>query len=422
MARRQPDQPLRRLARRHPGGGHFNAVVHRIAQQVRQRRVQLLQDVAVHLRGLAFDLQPHLLAQRAAQVADHTRQAAHAIAEGPHAAGQRGVVQALGQVAHAPAEFVDLTGALRKLLLALIDDAIGVVQRGLRASVQRLSGQGGAHAVQRLHRARLHAAQAQHGRAERRDPVRFDQRFAGEAQQFVERVRGHAQHALAIAQPQVRTAPSRQRDAGLGGRRLVRHLDRRREIEGPGRAGRRRRGLRRMGRAAQPGDKAVDLSAQFNARRGHALQQVGAQQQGVDIGGLQAQAPFLRLHQAVFHGVRDAHRGVQVHDAGGALERMRRPHAGFQLRRRGWILLQRQQAVVQHLHLGAGLELEQFQERRVAHLFRVHARLRSKACISKVSSNTPTARPPQRATPREYFRLAPSTVAGRASSRPRSTA
>ena len=37
-------------------------------------------------------------------------------------------------------------------------------------------------------------------------------------------------------------------------------------------------------------------------------------------------------------------------------------------------MLQRQQAVVQHLHLGAGFQLEQFQQGRVSHLVRVHAR------------------------------------------------
>ena len=132
-------------------------MVHRIAQQVHQRRVQLVQDVAVDLSGFALDLQSHLLAQRASQVAHHARHAAQAIAEGPHAAGQRRVVQALRQMPHAPAELVDLGRAFGQLALGLLDDALGVVQRRLHPRVDRLAGQRRAHAVQRLPGARLHA-------------------------------------------------------------------------------------------------------------------------------------------------------------------------------------------------------------------------------------------------------------------------
>src|SRR5262249_27178580 len=41
--------------------GRLQAVVHRVTQQVRQRGFELLQNVAVHLRRLALDLQAHLL-------------------------------------------------------------------------------------------------------------------------------------------------------------------------------------------------------------------------------------------------------------------------------------------------------------------------------------------------------------------------
>ena len=96
--------------------------------------------------GFALDLQSHLLAQRASQVAHHARHAAQAIAEGPHAAGQRRVVQALRQMPHAPAELVDLGRAFGQLALGLLDDALGVVQRRLHPRVDRLAGQRAARA------------------------------------------------------------------------------------------------------------------------------------------------------------------------------------------------------------------------------------------------------------------------------------
>ncbi|KAG1309814.1 hypothetical protein G6F62_014744 [Rhizopus arrhizus] len=101
-------------------------------------------------------------------------------------------------MAHAPAEFVDLAGASRQFLLAFPHDALGIVQRGLDACVHVLARQRGAHAVQRRRGARLHAPQPQHGCAERSDPVRFHQRFAGQAQQLVQCIRRHPQDALAF--------------------------------------------------------------------------------------------------------------------------------------------------------------------------------------------------------------------------------
>ncbi len=80
-----------------PGGtahfGRLDAVIHRIAQQVGQRGVELFEDVAVHLGLFARQRQMHRRLASAAEVAHHARIAHDAVRERSHATGQRGVVK-----------------------------------------------------------------------------------------------------------------------------------------------------------------------------------------------------------------------------------------------------------------------------------------------------------------------------------------
>ena len=62
--------PHRRLAGRAAVLGHLEAVVQRVADQVVERRLEPVEDVAVDAGGLADDLEPRLLAELAGQVAD----------------------------------------------------------------------------------------------------------------------------------------------------------------------------------------------------------------------------------------------------------------------------------------------------------------------------------------------------------------
>ena len=98
--------------------GRFAAVIHGVAQQVRQRAFQPLQDVAVHLGIFADDFEPHLLAQGAGQVAHHARETANAIAEGPHARAQHFQIHALRKVRGAAVEHVQFLHAIGQKLLA----------------------------------------------------------------------------------------------------------------------------------------------------------------------------------------------------------------------------------------------------------------------------------------------------------------
>ena len=126
----------------------FAAVIHRVAQQVRQRAFQSLQDVAVHLGVLADDFEPHLLAQRAGQVAHHARKAADAIAEGPHARAQHFEIHALRKVGRAAVEHVQLLHPVGQKLLAFGRFAAQLVKLMFRALGQVLFAQPVAQVVQ----------------------------------------------------------------------------------------------------------------------------------------------------------------------------------------------------------------------------------------------------------------------------------
>ncbi|MCY1355688.1 hypothetical protein D9M69_421190 [compost metagenome] len=101
----------------------------------------------------------------------------------------------------------------------------------------------------------------------------------------------------------------------------------------------------------------------------------------------------LRGDQAVFHRVGHAHAGVEPDDARRALERMRRAHARLQVLGGGRVALQRQQPGVEDFGLRFGLEREQLEQRGVAQLFGVHARLRASAWRSRAASSRPMLRP-----------------------------
>ena len=76
----------------------LDPVIDGVAEQVTERSVELHQDVAIHLRALAGDLEPHLFAERLSHFADHARKSDNAVGERSHAAGERSVIQTMRQV------------------------------------------------------------------------------------------------------------------------------------------------------------------------------------------------------------------------------------------------------------------------------------------------------------------------------------
>ena len=72
------------------------------------------------------------------------------------------------------------------------------IERGQCLRVEAF-GEGFEAGIERARRVALHAFDAQHGFGERFEPARFDQRFTGQAEQPVEVVGAHAQHAFGVA-------------------------------------------------------------------------------------------------------------------------------------------------------------------------------------------------------------------------------
>ena len=105
-------------------------MVHGIAQQVGERRFELLQHIAVDLGVLTFYVQAHLLAEGTAEIAQHARLADEHIGERAHARGQRGVVHQLRALATLPAELIEVGHMPGEHLLALAEQLPGLGQHG----------------------------------------------------------------------------------------------------------------------------------------------------------------------------------------------------------------------------------------------------------------------------------------------------
>ncbi|MCY1451307.1 hypothetical protein D9M71_681650 [compost metagenome] len=114
-------------------------------------------------------------------------------------------------------------------------------------------------------------------------------------------------------------------------------------------------------------------------RGGDAHQQIGALQQRIDVLGAQQQTALLGGDQAIFHDMSDADARIDTHDPRRPLQGMGRAHTGFQLVGLGRVAFQRHQPGAQYLGLRLGLQAEQLEQRRIAHLLWGHVRLRCTA-------------------------------------------
>ena len=97
MPRFEDQLSLRGLARREAHLRRLDTVIDGVAQQVIQRCFELLENVAVHVGGLAANLERHRLAKALGQIPHHAREAVQAIGEGAHAAHDGLVVEAVGE-------------------------------------------------------------------------------------------------------------------------------------------------------------------------------------------------------------------------------------------------------------------------------------------------------------------------------------
>ena len=79
-------------------------MIHGVAQQMGQGRLQPLENVAIDLRVLTQNLKLHFLAQRAGQITHHARKPADPIAKRAHAGAEHFQIKPMRQVSRTPIE------------------------------------------------------------------------------------------------------------------------------------------------------------------------------------------------------------------------------------------------------------------------------------------------------------------------------
>ena len=414
----QADQPFGWLARQQALLRSFDTVIDGIAQQMDQGRFELFQHVAVNLGFFAFDFQADLLAQGTPQITHHALLPHQDIGERPHATSQGSVVEQLRALACLPAKLVEFGGLFAEQVLGLGQHLPGIDQGllGFMADTRDLEV-----LIERIHSPQvgaLHAFKALQGHQKGLEALGFDQGFTRQVEQAVQALGRDPQDPLA-AFGQALGTPRRlrcclDRDLNLWLNHRLRgplghswrgHQQQLRHIK----LGRRhpRTGRRRVQQLIHVCHIAVNVLRRDGiAGGGDAHQQIGALQQRVNMLALQVQAAFLGTDQAVFHDMGHAHAGIHADNPRRPLQGMGRPHAGFQLVGLGRVALQRQQAFVEHLGLGLGLQAEQLKQRGVAHLLGGHVRLRVIALSSCSSSSKRRLRVFHCSTPRVYLALA----------------
>jgi len=309
----------------------FDAMVEGVADQVRERRLQLVEDVAVDARLLAAHLPANLLAQRAGQIANEPRKTANAFGQRPHAAGDHLVVKAVGEVLVPPGkalEFFHVSVQGRQAGVGPLADACKQCRdggwqcriAGLELVLER--GQGVADVD-------LGGSQLEQRFDEGPELSCLHQGFPGQAHESGEAVRRDAHHAVGLFGSRRRgrrcgrRCPCRSRlhfrygrwcgDRCRRGAGDVRFAGRCRAAvmaEEPGQIGHQTRGSFRPGA----------VGVQGVGRAGDRGQKVDGSQQQVGVFGLNAKSSRARRHEHVLEAVRHPHGRLQAHDPGCTLE------------------------------------------------------------------------------------------------------
>ncbi len=129
MARLQADGPDRGLAGCAAVVRRFETMVQCIADQMVERRLEPIEDVAVDAGGLTDDLKPRLLAELTSQVTNQAWEAAHAIGQWPHPAGQDFMMQPAGNVLADTGKLLNRLDRLTQTLQILGGLSLGLGQQ-----------------------------------------------------------------------------------------------------------------------------------------------------------------------------------------------------------------------------------------------------------------------------------------------------
>ncbi len=402
VGRLQPEGSGFGLPRRGPGLGGLDAVIQGVAQQVAQGGFQLLQDVPVHLGGLAHDIEPDLFPQLPGQVPHHPRKGLDAVGEGPHPDADNLVVKAVREVFRGAGEPFQPVDPAHQLLTAIPGPLPGLVDgmADLGVRVPRLR-----HLLEPLQgrkEFRMVFLQGHQGIVEGGQPPDGHHHLAGQRHEALDLAGGHPDHPVRPGRlfafppgfrrrgrrrpgPRLRSVRRfflrRRGRRGFGGRlgfrrrrRFVRNRFGRRFRRGSrwGRFRRFRRpspgrGAVRLARGMDPDDgggQIVDLLLMAGkpvlvavpGGVGDPVEHIHALQEHVHRLGGEGEFSLLGGDEAVLHGVGQLDRRIQFHDPRAPLDGVGRPHQGLDGIRRARIVFQGQESLVEgggvHLHLG----------------------------------------------------------------------
>ena len=156
-------------------------MVHRVAEQVVERRVELFEDFAVHLRHLADDLQLGLLAELPGQIADQPRKALHAVSKRTHAAGNHLAIQAAVQIVRAAGVVLEGHDPVRQQAVAIGQPAAQLGHQFTAPLATRVGRERLQEFVEFVAQMSLLGLQVLQRIRERLQPAGLDQRFASQA-------------------------------------------------------------------------------------------------------------------------------------------------------------------------------------------------------------------------------------------------
>ena len=200
VPRLQQNRADRRLPRGLPAVRLFDSVIERIADEVGERCLQLFQDVAVDTGLLATHLQSYLFAEGPRNVADQPREAADAVGEWPHPAGEDFMVQPARKVFGAAREALELLAPPREAGEhgggLLPEDVPYAIPQG--RVVEAAAIDAFVECRDRVAEPRLRGAQRQQRVDEGAELPRLHQRFTRQANQSGEAVRRHPHHSVKL--------------------------------------------------------------------------------------------------------------------------------------------------------------------------------------------------------------------------------
>ena len=104
----EPDRADRRLVGGLPVGGRLQPMVEGVADEMRKRRLEFVEDVAIDAGLFAAYFPANLLAEGAGDVADEPRETADAVGQRPHAAHDHLLMEAAGEILVSPRETLEV--------------------------------------------------------------------------------------------------------------------------------------------------------------------------------------------------------------------------------------------------------------------------------------------------------------------------